>query len=1335
MLMLLVSIGVRGQYNPSNPPEPGSYTPTYSLTLKATPAAGGSFNINSPTNYTEGQTINLRAYPASNYTFVSWKENGEVISTTANFTYTMPAGNATLEAEFNYTPGSPAEPAEPNIPAKPVYSTLTLVSDPVGGGYFNISSGNQYEVGSSVGVRAYNNSNFVFQNWTEDGEVVSTSSSFTYVMKETPSTLVAHFTYNPGSPAEPDEPHIYHYHSIFLEADPAAGGYFNISSGNQYQEGSQVRLQAYSNQWYTFQNWTIDDEVVSTSSSYTITIPDHDVSLKAHYTYLYNPGNPAEPSEQPGQLSIYGMTENGFQGQTITYPVFLENPSDVAGIIVDLQFPEGFTVNTQNVALSNRASGHTMAVTDLGSNNYRFSLTGSTAFTGDNGKLFDVKVTIPTTAEMDTSYPVVLTHGVMIGLDESQSTITVRSGNIFVEKVAEDGLYASFSYDKLHGRVLFTNLSSDVARSFVWNFGDGTTSTEREPLHVYQEPGTYVVTLAATGQTDTDVAEMTIFINDRSTWRIDGTFYLADEVTGVRYFTTAQELFQVMASVPFDGNVGLQVMAGKTFSMALSTANIEALQTIQTALAEGEYTLNIGKEGTGNTPILAFGSAGQTINADVVQLFTDMGQSMTCENVDIQLWGISFNPAEYSKEHSQTVESFCPTPAVDFTPISDDLTFKWTLTTETDMPNVPTTDTGNIPVFTPASYEEEDVELDYHIIAKNGSKTFCEFDYKYIITPSPNLGTPDLQLSPAESTVTEGGELALTIATTRRSKKAVTVTLVPSQSDMLNVPKSVVIPSGSNAVDVSIPTIDNDSYHVAQTFTLTAISDGHNDALCTITINDNEQPMNTNQWKLLKQWYAAQNGSAWRNTWTFGSTAAATNQPYGVTMSEGQVTGIDLRNNNLTGNFSPIILQLPQLQSLDLSSNSLTGDFGALIAGALPESMVQQQLTSLDISHNEIKGNIGELGRMFPNLVTLNASYNLIEDVTPALPGTLTNFNVSHQTITRQLTLSDLSAGRDRLAEVAPTVLLYRHGTTPTYDSEFNMTLNDGEGWQTNLKAGPAWAVTGSGRRVWTHENGTTVDATATRDGHTATIAIDFISGDTDFDFLTDIVDLQKDINFALNDNQNGVFNFIAANLMDDNVINVLDMVRLINIMLANGPQQAKGYNINGEATPMRHANETEPVLASVFIDNGQLVLNSLRPVAAMDIVIEADHPRDIKWKANQMTVSRKDTNHSAHLIVYSLMGNEIESGRTILATMGAGNARIVSAQLVERDATRINTSVGEDTVTNGISDISNDSNADDNDAWYTLGGIRLDKRPARPGVYIHHGRRTVITTSTIQKP
>ena len=708
---------------------------------------------------------------------------------------------------------------------------------------------------------------------------------------------------------------------------------------------------------------------------------------------------------------------------------------------------------------------------------------------------------------------------------------------------------------------------------------------------------------------------------------------------------------------------------------------------------------------------------------------------MMCDDVDIQLWGISFNPVEYNKEHSQTVEAFCETTVVDFTSISDDLTFHWTLTTETDMPDVPIIGTGNIPVFTPVSYEPETVELDYHIIAKNGSKTFCEFNYKYVVTPSPNLGEPELLISPVETTVTEGSELTITITTTRRSKKAVPITLVPSMSNLLNLPNNIVIPLGSNSIELSIPTIDNDSYHLPQTFTLNAISDGHNEGQCFITINDDEQPMNTNQWQLLKQWYAAQNGSEWRNTWTFGSTAETTNQPYGVTMSEGQVTGINLGNNNLTGDFSPIIFQLPQLQSLDLSNNSLKGDFGALIAGTLPESMVQQQLTILDISHNGISGNIGELGRIFPNLVSLNASYNLIEDVTPVLPGTLTSLNLSHQTITREMSLSELCAGRDRLVEVAPTILLYRHSTTPIYDSDFTMTLNDGQGWQTTLKAGPSWEVTGGGRLVWTHESGTTVAAVANREGHTATIAMDFTSGDADFDFLTDIVDLQKTVNFALNDNQNGVFNFISTDLIADGIINLLDIVRLVNLMLVNTNSQQVMGNNNPVGYPTSTSDTTdESAMASVFFEDGCLMLNSSRPVAALDIIIEADNGSGIRWKASQMTVARKDTKHLTRFIAYSLKGNEFESGKTILATIGEGDAHIVSAQLVESDATRITTSVGEDVITNNIIDIDC-NNATDNDGWYTLGGIRLVKRPNHPGIYIHNGHRIMITTSKIDKP
>lgn len=44
--------------------------------------------------------------------------------------------------------------------------------------------------------------------------------------------------------------------------------------------------------------------------------------------------------------------------------------------------------------------------------------------------------------------------------------------------------------------VTFTNLSQN-ANAYHWDFGDGNTSTEFEPIHYYQTPGTYTVTLTA----------------------------------------------------------------------------------------------------------------------------------------------------------------------------------------------------------------------------------------------------------------------------------------------------------------------------------------------------------------------------------------------------------------------------------------------------------------------------------------------------------------------------------------------------------------------------------------------------------------------------------------------------------------------------------------------------------------------------------------------------------------------------------------------------------------------------------------------------------------------
>ena len=72
---------------------------------------------------------------------------------------------------------------------------------------------------------------------------------------------------------------------------------------------------------------------------------------------------------------------------------------------------------------------------------------------------------------------------------------------------------ASFNYEKGDSpfQIIFTN-TSKYAQRFSWNFGDGKTSTEKNPKHRYSEAGTYTVTLTAYNGTLSDRIDRRITI-------------------------------------------------------------------------------------------------------------------------------------------------------------------------------------------------------------------------------------------------------------------------------------------------------------------------------------------------------------------------------------------------------------------------------------------------------------------------------------------------------------------------------------------------------------------------------------------------------------------------------------------------------------------------------------------------------------------------------------------------------------------------------------------------------------------------------------------------------
>ncbi len=62
--------------------------------------------------------------------------------------------------------------------------------------------------------------------------------------------------------------------------------------------------------------------------------------------------------------------------------------------------------------------------------------------------------------------------------------------------------------------VRFSDLSSGEVEEWLWDFGDGTTSTERNPVHIYRDPGLYTVSLTISGPAgrDTEVKENYIYV-------------------------------------------------------------------------------------------------------------------------------------------------------------------------------------------------------------------------------------------------------------------------------------------------------------------------------------------------------------------------------------------------------------------------------------------------------------------------------------------------------------------------------------------------------------------------------------------------------------------------------------------------------------------------------------------------------------------------------------------------------------------------------------------------------------------------------------------------------
>lgn len=258
------------------PAQPVSLTANFGLNsymvhLQATPQAGGI--VSGSGTYAFGQQVQVVAVPNTGWAFTGWMLDGQIVSTQSSYSFSMPASNLVLWANFeqlNYS--------------------LQLEVNPQGAG--TVSGAGSYVYNAPVTVQATPYTGWAFTGWTVAGQLISTHQSFSFNMPASALQLQANF-----------EQILY---PLQLNAMPAEAG--TVSGSGNYTYNAPVTVQAIPNTGWAFTGWTAAGQLVSTNQSYSFNMPAAALQLQANFELVLYPlqlsVNPPEAGTVSGSGSF-----------------------------------------------------------------------------------------------------------------------------------------------------------------------------------------------------------------------------------------------------------------------------------------------------------------------------------------------------------------------------------------------------------------------------------------------------------------------------------------------------------------------------------------------------------------------------------------------------------------------------------------------------------------------------------------------------------------------------------------------------------------------------------------------------------------------------------------------------------------------------------------------------------------------------------------------------------------------------------------------------------------------------------------------------------------------
>ncbi len=234
--------------------ENGTTTSTYTIThgyffynVQVFAAPSGTGTVTGGGVLPGGIPTTVTATPNTDYLFVNWTEFGNVVSTNPVYIFT-PFYSTDLVGNFAQA------------------FLVTATASPAAGG--TIAGAGQVPSGGTATLTATPASGYIFENWTENGNVIGSNPVLVLANITANHDVVGHFTLSANT------------FTVSASSNPPAAGV--ITGSGNVPAGGSITLTASQNWGYVFVNWTENSIVIGTSTSLTF------INVQANHSVIAN---------------------------------------------------------------------------------------------------------------------------------------------------------------------------------------------------------------------------------------------------------------------------------------------------------------------------------------------------------------------------------------------------------------------------------------------------------------------------------------------------------------------------------------------------------------------------------------------------------------------------------------------------------------------------------------------------------------------------------------------------------------------------------------------------------------------------------------------------------------------------------------------------------------------------------------------------------------------------------------------------------------------------------------------------------------------------------------